>query len=166
MPPAKDATKHAWLLVKTTTQLAERGSGLVTPLVAACQDIDGKLGQQKDRIKNELEPETEAAKKKVIVDNIRMKLAARRDDAVAQATEAVANPKELLAAARILPSALANDEIKKQLDRANTSIDTLQESGQLLEEAEQRADTTLPRLPQARRGSPPAGAVPRLRSMA
>jgi hypothetical protein len=141
---AKDATKHAELLVKTSEQLAHRASELATPMVAARQDIDGKLDQQKGRIKDELKDETDPQKRKMIADNIKMKLTHIRQDAEERGQESADNAKELyVAVARVPPNTMANDNVKGFLDRVTDSLDSLEKSEGIFKEVAKKADALL-----------------------
>jgi hypothetical protein len=141
---AKDATKHAELLVKTSEQLAHRASELATPMVAARQDIDGKLDQQKGRIKDELKDETDPQKRKMIADNIKMKLTHIRQDAEERCQESADNAKELyVAVSRVPPSTMANDKVKGFLDRVTDSLDSLEKSEGIFKEVAKKADALL-----------------------
>ncbi len=140
----RDATKQTALLVKTIEQLAERASKLATPMVAASQDIDGKLDHQRDRIERELNAEADPGKQVTIAQNIRMKLEATRDDAAAQAKEVGANTKAILEAASRISSAVMNDpQAKAAMDGINRSVTSMEESGAKFDKAVAKAERIL-----------------------
>ncbi len=144
---AKDATKHAELLVKTSDQLARRASELATPMVAARQDIDGKLDQQKGRIKDELKPETDQQKRKMIADNIKMKLTHILADAEERGQESADNAKELyVAVGRVPASAMSNDKVKGFIDRIKDSLDSLEKSEAVFKDVAKKAAAALAEL--------------------
>lgn len=144
---AKDATKHAELLVKTSDQLARRASELATPMVAARQDIDGKLDQQKGRIKDELKPETDPQKRKMIGDNIKMKLTHILADAEERGQESADNAKELyIAVGRVPASAMTNDKVKGFVNRIKDSLDSLEKSEVIFKDVAKKATVALAEL--------------------
>jgi hypothetical protein len=145
---AKDSTKHADLLVKTTEQLAHRASGLSTPMVAARQDLDGKIDQQRDRIEADVENEADPMVSKKNAENIRMKLTHILIDARDRARESTESARELLkAAGRVPTSALANPKIKAALDRVNDSVESLEKSQAVFDKSIAKAEKALNRLP-------------------
>jgi hypothetical protein len=117
-------------------------------MVAARQDLDGKIDQQRDRIEADVENEADPMVSKKNAENIRMKLTHILIDARDRARESTESARELLkAAGRVPTSALANPKIKAALDRVNDSVESLEKSQAVFDKSIAKAEKALNRLP-------------------